>query len=262
MSEKVFLRHLETNITIACNNSCVACNHFVVPQRAVARHSFITPAQLELNLRHFGRVAHVGAYAMIGGEPTLHPKLPDLLQVARESGIADTLEVWTNGQTLRRMRPQFWASLDVLVVSAYPGKLGDEDLGWIREKCADAGVRFDLKDERNQPYFTRLLEAEPTDAAATADKYRRCWYRTYTRVLDHGYFYRCCTSPFIPKLLLGQPEGTDGIPVEGLTVEALRTFLDQPEPAASCTVCAGHGANPVPWAEFRRPDEWLNASAR
>lgn len=256
------LPHLETNITIACNNSCVACNHFVPLQRKQARASMVTPEGLLSDLTNLGRVARAAKYAFIGGEPTLHPGLRQMVDVARAVGIADELEIWTNGQTLRgnnKLNGWFWWAFDRVVVSAYPGKLTDDDLQWMADAANEAGVKFEVKDERKQPYFTRLLESEPTDEARTRAKYRRCWYRTYCHVLDHGAFYRCCTSPFIPEFVLGQPN-TDGIPVEGITEEALRAFLGQEEPMDSCRVCAGHGAEPVAWVEIREPVAWVEAS--
>lgn len=260
----IHLSHLETNCTIACQNGCASCNHFSPYQKKDFARSYITAAQLEHDLSHLGKVAHVAGYAMIGGEPLLHPHLVDLLTVARDSGIADRLEVWTNGQLLRRAKPDFWRAFDLLVVSVYPGKLTDEDIDWIRAKAADEGLQCDLKDERRFPNFTQLLETVPTGQRETAQKYAACWFRTYSRVLDNGYFYRCCTSPFIPKLLLGLPEGADGIAVEGVTEEALLRFLSQPEAPASCSVCAGRntpGAVPVTWREESNPEAWLAASS-
>jgi GTP 3',8-cyclase len=259
----VTLEHVETNITIACNNACVGCNHFVPLQQP--KGSFMTPEQLAHDLEHFGKVAHIRKYAFIGGEPTLHPKLLELVEVARRSEIADRIEIWTNGQTLRNKMgdwPHFWSAFDSIIVSAYPGKLSDDDIIWTDSKCQESGVAFELKDERKQPYFTRLLEPAPTDQWRTQAKYNACWYKTYTRVLDWGYFYRCCTSPFIPSVIQGLPKETDGIAVEGLTEDALIDFLGQVKPATACQMCAGHGANAIPWSEERDPVKWLEMSAR
>jgi GTP 3',8-cyclase len=261
----IVLPHLESNITIACENRCVACNHFVAVQVDRFKSSMIDPADLAVDLHHFGRMAHVDAWAAIGGEPTLHPRLIEILRVARSSGVADRIEVWTHGGNLREMSDAFWDALDVLVVSVYPGKLTDDDLIWIQAACEWHGVELQIKDERHHPNFSRLLEPEPSDAAKTARKYRECWLRTFSRVLDGGFFYRCCTSPFVPKLLLGLPEGTDGLRVdEYLTEDALQRFLDQPEAPASCALCTGRNtesSDPIPWREVRDPTEWLRASA-
>lgn len=258
------LPHLETNVTAACQNRCVGCNHFVPLMVPHVKASMIAPAQMERDLTYFARVAHVGRYGMLGGEPTLHPLLPALVEIARGSGVADGIEVWTNGQRLREMSPTFWRVMhgETLVVSVYPGKLTDDDVLWIRRACADAGVALEVKDERAFPNFTQLLKPA---AARARETYDACWFKSFSRVLDHGYFYRCCTSPYIPKLLLGLPEGTDGLRVDAsLTADALQAFLDQTTPMASCGICAGRNtpdAVPLPWREVDEPAEWLAASA-
>lgn len=256
------LPHLETNVTVACQNRCVSCNHFVPVQTHRIKESMLDPAVLERDMHHFGRVAHSDAWAAIGGEPLMHPKLVELLRVVRASGVADILEVWTNGQDLPKMANNFWESFDRLVVSVYPG-FDDERLKWIKITSEMMGVELRIIDERHRPNFTRLL-APTDDAQRVARRYRDCWFKTYSRVLDNGYFYRCCTSPFIPALLQGKQWGTDGLKVdESLTVERLQSFLEQVIVPSSCWSCAGRStedAVPVQWREIPDPKEWLVAS--
>jgi hypothetical protein len=110
-----------------------------------------------------------------------------------------------------------------------------------------------------------LLKPEPSDARGTQATYDQCWFKTYSRVLDNGYFYRCCTSPYIPKLLQSRPEGSDGLRVdEQLTEQQVFDFLGQRTAMESCTICAGRNtpsARPVPWSEVKDPQAWLNASS-
>jgi hypothetical protein len=160
------------------------------------------------------------------------------------------------------MKPEFWQAFDVLVVSAYPGKLTDADIAWIRAKAADEGVQFELKDERKYPNFSQLLTTKTAPAQA-AQRFDACWFKTFSRVLDRGYFYRCCTSPYIPRLLLDRPDGTDGLKVEGVTEAKVREFLTQKETPESCSVCAGRNtaeAVAIPWSEIRDAKAWLTAS--
>jgi hypothetical protein len=266
----ITIPHLETNVATACQLRCVSCNHFVPMQVPQARENMATAAQMESDLGHLARVLRADAYGMLGGEPLLHPRLPDLLAVSRASGISGRVEVWTNGIRVRRMGREFWRAADGrpaferLVVSVYPGTLDDAELGWIAGRCRDEGVELVVKDERAVPNFERLLEPAPTGPEATAKKYRACFFKGFSRVVDRGVFYRCCTSPFIPKLLLGLPEGTDGIPVAGITEEALRTFLAREAPMASCTICAGldpHDRHHMRWTQVRDAEEWRRASA-
>lgn len=263
----IFLPHLETNVTAACQNRCVACNHFVPIQVARFKASMIKPEQMERDLKLFGRLVHVSAYGMLGGEPTLHPRLPQLIRIARASRIADKVEVWTNGQTLLKQPGAFWEAIrdHRIVMSVYPGKLDDTQILAIQHVCDAKHVELHVKDERKHPNFTLLLDKTETGPEETQVKYNQCWFKTFSRVLDNGYFYRCCTSPYIPQLLQGRPEGSDGLKVdENLTEADILRFLNSKQAMPSCSVCAGRNtpaAQPVPWSEVNEPADWLAASA-
>ncbi len=261
---KLELPHLETNVTSVCNLSCVACNHFVPMLHGKPEYANVDVVARDLEI--FSKLVHVPRFGMLGGEPTLHRELPRLNDIASFSGIADAIEVWTNGLTARRLHAEFWrSSFDVLVLSAYPGKLTDGDIEWISKKCADEGKLFELKDERKFPNFTQLLDMRNTDAVSSARRYQQCWFKTFSRVLDDGHFYRCCTSPYIPRLLLGLPANEDGLRVdEHLTVDEIISFLNQDSTPASCSVCAGRNtesSRAIPWSEIRDVAKWKDASA-
>jgi len=260
----ISLPNLDCDVTSKCQASCRSCNRMVVPYRhSVGGAPSTTPEQVQSDLKHFGRIAHTKRWAALGGEPILHRQIIDILTVVRESNTADEIAVWSNGMALSRMSSEFWRAFDLLVVSIYPGKVDDEGVEWIRRKCADEGVRLELKDERVAPNWTQILEPEPTDEAATLLKYRTCWFRTYCRALNYGYIFQCCTSPHIPQLLQGREFGADGIAVEGLTEERLLAFLNRTEPLGACTVCKGRNTPNdvfVPWGEERDPEKWIRAS--
>lgn len=243
------LPHLETNITVACQNKCVSCNHFVPLQKPW----YADVEVIKRDLAALSKVAHAKAYGLLGGEPTLHPQIVEILIIANVAGIADTIEVWTNGMRLDQMPDEFWRLTDRLVVSVYPGKLAE---GWkerMWQKAARFGTEIQIKD---QEPFTYLLNPKADPQA----KYDACWYRTFTHVVDNGFFYRCCTSPFIPKLLQGLPEGTDGLPLEGITEQKLKEFMERKVYMKACEMCAGHKAARHQWQEAPKRSEWLALS--
>ncbi len=265
----VRLPHLETNVTSACQNRCNSCNHFVPLQ--LGRPFMLDPVVMERDLKNLSRICKVEKYGMLGGEPTLHPRLPELIQIAHDSGIAREIEVWTNGQRLATglhhrgfySAELFWDSpWNALIVTAYPGKLDDRDIHILSDACAAYNKRFELKDERNHPNFTQLLKKQPERAQETFDL---CWFKTFSRVLDNGFFYLCCCGPYIPKLLLGKPEGTDGLRIdEHTSEEELLAFLNRREALESCGTCAGRNtkdAVPVTWGETKDPQAWTEVSS-
>ena len=249
----LIIEHVETNVTLACQNTCVGCNHFAPIQTAQP----ITVERLAHDLSALGKVARVNRWAAIGGEPTLHPQIAELLKAARESGTVDIIEVWTNGYALPRMNELFWQYVNEIDLTIYPNKAVDID--WIAAKCKECGIVLNIKHAEGD--FTQLAYQRTASVDEATGMYNGCWYRTYCRVLDGGIFYRCCTSPFIPDLLLGMPKGTDGIEVDGLTEQGLMDYLNQTKTPQSCYRCAGHAGKHIGWREASRK-EWLDESMR
>lgn len=253
--------HLETDITTACQLSCVACNHHVPLWRKYGP-TMADPRQVELDLTTLATFLHADRWGALGGEPTLHKGLVEILGIVRDSGIADRIEVWTNGLTLERMSEAFWRSFDILVVSIYPGKHTKESLEWIQAKCADSGVEFSPRDETSNPNFRTLLEPMPTDPATTRAKFAGCFFRHFSRVANNGYFYTCCCAPHMPGLVQGRDFTGDGVRIEGLNERLLTAYLKREEPLGACSSCAGRDtAVGIPWSEERDPTKWLALSA-
>jgi cyclic pyranopterin phosphate synthase len=258
----IHLPHLETDLTQACQLSCVGCNHSVPLWRHRKGGPWSAdPAQVELDLNRLAKIAHSDVWAALGGEPTLHPKVVEILGIARRSRIGERIEVWTNGISLQKMHREFWESFDVLVLSIYEDKLADDALDWIRNRCHQAGVELVEKDERTWHNFRTMLEPVPTDAAATKAKYNGCFFRMFSRAVSYGYFFTCCCGPHLPMLVQDRNFGEDGIAIDGITEEALHNYLTRKEPLGACTICAGRDtAKPITWHEVKDPVRWLNAS--
>lgn len=254
------IRHLETDITQACQLSCVGCNHEISLWRKFGPWQ-ADPKQVEHDLNTLAPIMHAEKWGALGGEPLLHKKLVDILKIVRQSGIADRLEVWTNGLMVEAMGPEFWRSFDILVVSIYPGVLGTAAITRIEDLCATHGVTLEKKDERVRPNFRTLFEKAPTCGEVTRRKFEACFFRKYSRSASYGYFFTCCCAPHMPMLMQGKPFGTDGIPIHGITEAALTEYLTRTEPLGACDLCAGREtAVKIPWSEERNPLKWIAKS--
>lgn len=255
--------HLETDITTACQLSCVSCNHLVPLWR---EHGVwrADPDQVRRDLTRLATIMHAHAWGALGGEPLLHPNLMQILSIVRASGISDRIEVWTNGLLLHKMKDDFWYSdcIDEIVLSVYEGKHTEESLDWIIRRCDLAEYKLRILDERNWHNFRTNLESEPTSPLVTKAKFDGCFFRQFSRVANRGYFYTCCCAPHQPVLLQDRAEGADGVLIEGLTEEGLRNYLERSEPLGCCSMCAGRDtAKPIQWSEERDPSKWIMKSA-
>lgn len=243
------LPHGETNITIACQNRCVSCNHFV----AIQRPWFIDPEIVRRDLTTAARLVHFDVYNMVGGEPTLYPRIVEIAHIIRDSGITDRVEITSNGQGFARLPDALFEAIDDLIVTPY--KLSRDEISLIIDRCAEHNVSLQW-----HPVIFTFAGYKTSDAARGQRLYDHCWYRHNRNVIDEGYFHRCCIGRFIPELLQGRDRNADAIALDGLTEERLREFLDYPEAPEMCVVCGCNNAPGLPWREERDPQKWLEDS--
>lgn len=255
---KVTIPHVDLLVGDACSIKCLACTNF----SAVLPQTFDPLKNLIRDMERAAEVMHAGTVCILGGEPTGHPKLIEIMREAARIGLGDRIQVLTNGMLLHRMSDEFWCELDVLKISIYPGKTPDENVAMAKERQRAHGFDLEFYDVASDPFRAVLTvnERSPESAQATYDG---CWYKTFTRKIEKGYFYRCCTSPSISQLILGLGPDADGIALDGLEPPALAAFLAQKEPAKSCSRCHGNmGPRLDGWTEVRGDhDEWLRQSS-
>lgn len=254
---KVQLPHLDSMLCWACGLKCVGCTNAVtiLPQEIFPMDEIVR----DLELAH--EVMHAETVCLLGGEPTVHKDLVPIMREAKRIGLGDRIQVLTNGMRLHKMNPEFWAELQSLKVSIYPNKTQPENIELAERMSAEHGFELSFYDVAADP-FRAVITDRARSALGAQRTYDGCWYRQFTRKLERGFFYRCCTSPSISQTVLGLPPDADGIALDGLTPDALREFLGRTEPMASCFRCFGHtGPRLGEWSEERDRDQWLAASA-
>jgi GTP 3',8-cyclase len=246
----VIFPQLETNVTTYCQNKCVSCNH-IIP--LVEKPAHLDPALIERDLSAFSKIAHADVYCMIGGEPTLHPGIVDIMRIIKRSGIANELVTYTNGQSMRHLPDAFYQELDRLFATPY--KVSDEDREYITRKCAEFGLPL----EWHSTNFTRSFYRAKHSPDRAAELFRQCWFRYNRSVIDDGYFYRCCTSPFMPFYLMGQAKTADGMALDGITEQGLRDYLNPKDTPEICYQCGSNCGPSIGWHETTR-DRWMEES--
>ncbi|QEH32408.1 molybdenum cofactor biosynthesis protein A [Aquisphaera giovannonii] len=230
----------EVNLAHHCNLACRGCFHLspILPKR------YADPVELRTKLSWLARCYRAGSLRLIGGEPLLHPDIPAVIAAVRESGVSSRLVVVTNGLLLGRMPDAFWAGVDKVRISSYPGKAMP---GALLRECRRKAIRFgvDLRlalcPEFREPFSIPGTE----DAGLVGRIYRTCLHAHVWQchTVDAGYFYKCPQSRFIPAAL---PDATfspqeDGIPIEDSPefAGAVRSYLGSPVPLKSCRHCLG-----------------------
>lgn len=247
----ILLPSLEANITYYCQNKCASCNHMIP---LVEKPYHVDLDVIERDINAMKKIAHCVEFSVVGGEPTLHPQVAEIIKMVQMSGIANTVLTYTNGQAMKHLPDDYYKYLDLIRVDPY--KLTQEQRDYITDRCGQFGlpIEWHSTDFRRQFYRNKHSKEQ-------ADQlFKYCWFRYNRAVIDEGYFYRCCTSPFIPLYLLGQERTADAIPIEGLTEQKIVEYLNPPETPEICYVCGGNCGEPVGWHEVSGRDEWLNDS--
>lgn len=254
---RVEIPHVDLMLCDKCQLACVACTNSIgaLPQTIERFEDIVHDAE------RAAEIMHAGVVCLLGGEPTSHPRLVEIMVAVTEIGLGDRVQVLTNGMRLHRMSDTFWGELDWLKISIYPGKTQSRNVALAKAMQTEHGFQLDFYDVAADPFRAVLTDRERTPAE-TQQVYDGCWYRTFTRKIERGFFYRCCTSPSISQTLLGLPPDADGISLQGLTGKALREFLSRPEPAHACTRCyANTGPRIEQWSEERGgAEQWIAAS--
>ncbi len=249
---RVLTRSLEAHVVDHCNLRCAACCS-LSPHLPVWEAE---PEDLRRDLRLAKAVLAPTFFKLVGGEPLLHSRLLEIVEVAAEERPAPVLSLTTNGFLLERAADRLFELLDHLTVSVYPKPArGGARFAAIRDRCAAFGVELNVK---VQDVFDQIhLPGPRADAALTRKVFEDCWLRRRCHLLRDGYFYTC-TLPVHRGVLAGDPrflpgDGISLAPRPGLA-EALRDYLERETPLASCAACAGGGGRKMEHRQLARSE--------
>ncbi len=131
MNSQNKLNYLEVSLVEHCNLNCKSCSHF----SPIARKEFIDPVQLTRDFARLGELFEdrIKLLRLMGGEPLLHPRLPEILTISRRFFPETHIQLVTNGLLLPKMPEEFFEScrrntIDIHI-TVYPIKNG-YDLIW------------------------------------------------------------------------------------------------------------------------------------
>ncbi len=235
---RVLTRSLESHITDHCNLRCRQCCSLspYLPRWCVE------PDRLQEDLRLAARALKPRYLKLVGGEPLLHPRLLECLEIARASGLAEIVSLTTNGFLLPRMPDRLWELLDHMTISIYPDpRLPGETMALVRERAARHQVVLNIK---VQDQFQEMHPPEPRDdPALTRRIFEDCWLKRRCHMVREGRFYMCTVPPHFHTYFGGRGDygRVDGVALhEGPDLAAeIKAYLERTEPLDSCKRCWG-----------------------
>jgi hypothetical protein len=182
---------------------------------------------------------------LVGGEPLLHPRLLDLVAAIRRTGITKRIRIISNGSLSHRMTPEFWAALDEVHISIYPGKEPSTNtLDILERQAAEFGKCLVIK--RFDKFRETYAEMGTEDPALINRIFNSCQiahtWRCHT--VAHGYFFLCPQSAFVPMLLHGLNDrsySSNGLKITNAPAfgRELLEFLEREKPLPACRWCLG-----------------------
>lgn len=232
--------HLDLNIVEHCNYGCSNCSHFSPLHKPWS----MSLEEIERDLTILKPILKPQNLNVVGGEPTLHQDIVEILRLLKRIRIDVQTHVITNGSMLRYMHGDFWKNLEGLKLSIY-GKLDPEIPKFAAAKASEYGFFYEPTEFKE---FYRQFKKTPDDGV---ESFKKCFWKTNCYTVHRGFFYLCPQSTFFDL--------NQGLPLDGITEELLFLYMNRDDPMAACRFCAAADLSPHPWQESTRK-EWLDES--
>jgi len=230
------LQRLVVHLTDHCNLNCKGCTHF----SNIARPAFADPGQFAEEFERLSRIfSQINEIYLLGGEPLLHPRVTEFLEIARRHFPRSQVKLMSNGVLVPRMPEEFWRAMHdnqiLLVCDLYPIGLKVEEIEALAGRHA---VELEWTDPRGE-FFKLPIDLSGSQDAARS--FRGCGGVNNCPILREGRLYPCAYAAYSDLL-------TERFGVEGL----------EPGEADSIAIDGTHTpwevfdflCRPVPWCRF------------
>ena len=256
---------LELSLTDHCNLNCKGCTHYC----PIAPTHFMPLNEIERNLKTLSdkdprMFRHI---YLLGGEPLMHPDLPEICRITRKYFPEAEIKILTNGLLVKKMEEDFWeachATDAAVSVTVYPVKI---DYAEVERICREKGVRYEIFHQPENGHFFSKHTVDDRNPGNKHINFLRC-HQIGCLTLRGGRIYPCSTSAYADLLNKAFGSAFEGTaPCDGrrggdyVEVEAVRSRSDllrlKNRPTPFCRYCTS--ITPCDWAPSRRqPSEWL-----
>jgi hypothetical protein len=253
MSAKPVLDRLEIHVTHVCNLACESCSHY----SNHGHQGHIEPEEAERWFAGWsGRIA-VGNFILLGGEPTVHPRLAEFVPSVRKHWPGAHITMITNGFLLDRhpALPLAMAAAGNCGISLSNHHHAPEYVRRIRPALellerwrTEHGIEFEVADSQSR-WTRRYLgygdDIAPFEDGDPRESWRICPARHCKQVFE-GKIWKCAPLAYL-KLQKQQfrlsPKWDPYLSYEPLDPScddaALSEFLGR-EDESVCSMCSSH----------------------
>ena len=187
--ERPFINYLEVNVVDQCNLNCKGCAHF----SNVCDNKILDIDKYSKDLDKIAKHFDVYYFRLLGGEPLLHPRLQEIVEITRQKLPKTKLIIVTNGLLIERLSEETLQTLAncnvAFSISLY------EPTSKKLESILDILNKYNIKYLINDDYFKESqiidkfykslsIEQQENDA------YKKCIGR-FCRFLRDGKISKC-----------------------------------------------------------------------
>jgi hypothetical protein len=184
----------EVSVCDHCNLNCVSCEHF----SPIADEAYLDIEKYEKDCARLSGLVNgeIGWLHLMGGEPLLHPRLNEIMEISRKYFREGHIELVSNGILLLKQNEAFWKICRKneigVAVTQYPIKLNHKA---IERKATEYGVKF-------RYYFIghKTMHKKPLDLSGkqnVGDNIKLChMFNTCVQLID-GKLYTCIEMAYI-----------------------------------------------------------------
>ena len=258
---------IDVHVVDHCNLRCTGCIHFA----PLAKPSFLNLEEYERDLAALASIPHIDKYlhrlCLMGGEPLLHPKLPEVIRLSRSYLPNTDIALDSNGLLLGRMGTDFWQAMAAckieLTLSPYPLRINYPALlDLATQHGVSAHLAGDVTGSGQDKEVFFHLAIDPSASQNPVASHNRCPFGGRFMQLYDGRLWPCqVTAHHDP---LNQHFGTqlqaqeqDSLPLEIISsIDQIEDFRRRPHPM--CRYCDNDHLTVVKWSiPHRQACEWL-----
>jgi hypothetical protein len=195
-------------------------------------------------LSALSKVLHAEEFKLAGGEPLQHPRILDIIDVVRNSGVADAITLITNGVLLHQAQQELWQKIDRIWISVYPGvtrKLSQAEI-----MALGARNRVKVWYKVTDTFTRRMLNTENRDSELVRRIYSNCYQTIGCHSIHNGRYYKCASGPLVPDWLRRVGNNPPDLAGDGVSLcnnatlrRDLEQYLKTDEPLGACRFCLG-----------------------
>ncbi|MDR3276858.1 MAG: radical SAM protein [Treponema sp.] len=266
ISAKIRLRQrkllrLDIHLADHCNLNCKGCEHL----SPLAEEKFLAIETFERDCKRITALTggHIEEISLLGGEPLLHPRIIDIIEIARKYFPVGRIQIATNGILLLKQSELFWETLNKnnirLNITVYPIKIDHTEIYRLSKKH-----KVEIVYWGNLKQMKKVWEKMPIDIQGKQDSqksFKLCYAANHCFQLVDGKIYPCFRVAYIHyfnkkfgiNLEVGENDYIDLYKAQ--TIEKILKFLCKAVPF--CRYCNMERAVYKEWAVSKKEiDEW------